>query len=115
MNIDDRQKEFRTQPKRFTPTHHHHHNGKRTSNALSRPSMRSADVLKGRGASRGGGRGGRGGGAQQSHRKENILDLSKYQDKQIRVRFTGGREGSLLLTLLLLRHSLASVALIDSV
>lgn len=77
--------------------------------------MRSADVLKGRGASRGGGRGGRGGGAQQSHRKENILDLSKYQDKQIRVRFTGGREGSPLFTLLLLQPLLASVALIDSV
>ena len=77
--------------------------------------MRSADVLKGRGASRGGGRGGRGGGAQQSHRKENILDLSKYQDKQIRVRFTGGLEGSLLPTLLLLWSLLALVALIGSV
>ncbi|KAK3943982.1 hypothetical protein QBC46DRAFT_253014 [Diplogelasinospora grovesii] len=53
---------------------------------------------------RGGGRGGRGGG--QSHgrggggghgsherpRKENILDLKKYMDKRINVKFNGGRE-----------------------
>ncbi|KAK0390695.1 hypothetical protein NLU13_0198 [Sarocladium strictum] len=59
-----------------------------------------------RGGSRGGGRGGggrgggRGGGAggQQQHqekerpKKENILDLSKYMDKQITVKFNGGRE-----------------------
>jgi len=46
----------------------------------------------GRGASRGGGRAG--GGGSHPQRKENILDLSKYQDKSIRVRFTGGREGT---------------------
>lgn len=39
---------------------------------------------------------GGGGGTHQPQRKENILDLSKYQDKQIRVRFTGGREGNFL-------------------
>ncbi|KAJ4678496.1 U6 snRNP-associated protein Lsm7 [Exophiala dermatitidis] len=50
---------------------------------------------------RGGGRGGqgRGGGghhqSNQSHekpKKENILDLGKYVDKQITVKFNGGRE-----------------------
>ncbi|KAI0109400.1 U6 snRNA-associated Sm-like protein LSm7 [Hypoxylon sp. NC0597] len=51
---------------------------------------------------RGGGRGGHGadsgasGGAQQQERerpkKENILDLSKYVDKRITVKFNGGRE-----------------------
>lgn len=58
----------------------------------------------GRGGGRGGDRGGRGGGrggaqgggaAGQTERpkKENILDLSKYMDKQITVKFSGGREG----------------------
>jgi len=57
----------------------------------------------GRGGGHGGGRGGRGGGrggaqhANQSHekekpKKENILDLTKYVDKQINVKFNGGRE-----------------------
>ncbi|KIV95904.1 hypothetical protein PV10_03505 [Exophiala mesophila] len=48
---------------------------------------------------RGGGRGGGGsGGAQQGNqahekpKKENILDLTKYIDKQINVKFNGGRE-----------------------
>jgi len=56
------------------------------------------------GGGHGGGRGGRGGGgrgashqANQSHdkekpKKENILDLTKYVDKQINVKFNGGRE-----------------------
>lgn len=58
---------------------------------------------------RGGGGGGRGGGgagsgaanAQQQQqqererpKKENILDLKKYMDKRITVKFNGGREGS---------------------
>lgn len=55
---------------------------------------------------RGGGRGGGGGGGyrgggygsgsqQQAEKpkKENILDLTKYMDKAITVKFTGGREG----------------------
>jgi U6 snRNA-associated Sm-like protein LSm7 len=64
-----------------------------------------------RGSFRGGGRGGRGGegghrggrgggrgghGASQNAerpKKENILDLSKYVDKEISVKFNGGREG----------------------
>lgn len=43
--------------------------------------------------SRGGG--GRGGGAQAAEKpkKENILDLTKYMDKEITVKFNGGREG----------------------
>jgi len=42
----------------------------------------------------GGGRGGHGGGQQGQERpkKENILDLGKYMDKQITVKFNGGRE-----------------------
>lgn len=49
---------------------------------------------------RGGGRGGRGGqksggggGAQEKPKKENILDLNKYMDKEVQVKFNGGREG----------------------
>ena len=54
------------------------------------------------GAGRGGGdRGGRGGGrggAQagqpaEKPKKENILDLTKYMDKEVSVKFNGGREG----------------------
>ncbi|KAI9795509.1 MAG: Sm-like protein lsm7 [Piccolia ochrophora] len=51
----------------------------------------------GEGGHRGGGRGGaRGGGGQQHSaerpKKENILDLTKYMDKDINVKFNGGRE-----------------------
>lgn len=54
----------------------------------------------GRGSSGGsGGRGGHSSGGGQQHgdrekpKKENILDLGKYMDKQITVKFNGGREG----------------------
>ncbi|KAI5357859.1 Putative sm-like protein Lsm7/SmG [Septoria linicola] len=52
---------------------------------------------RGRGESRGrgggGDRGGRGGGqAGAEKKKENILDLSKYLEKGITVKFSGGRE-----------------------
>lgn len=48
-----------------------------------------------RGGRGGGDRGGRGGGhAGGERKKENILDLSKYMEKDIRVRFNGGREGT---------------------
>lgn len=58
----------------------------------------------GRGQHRGGGRGGRGGAAggaggdqnKERPKKENILDLSKYMDKRITVKFNGGREGKLI-------------------
>lgn len=55
---------------------------------------------------RGGGRGGRGGSSGRGGgggpagdkgerpKKENILDLAKYMDKQINVKFSGGREGT---------------------
>ena len=54
----------------------------------------------GRGGGRGGaGRGGGKAGAQNSQaekpKKENILDLTKYMDKEISVKFNGGREGKL--------------------
>lgn len=75
--------------------------------------------FRGRGGGGGGGgghRGGRGGqhgggnhhhqegGGERSERpkKENILDLSKYQDKEIRVKFAGGREGAFSFFLFLL-------------
>lgn len=59
--------------------------------------------FRGRGGGGGGGRGGgergRGGGARGGHtqgaekpKKENILDLAKYMDKEIMVKFNGGRE-----------------------
>ncbi|KXH27500.1 LSM domain-containing protein [Colletotrichum salicis] len=54
---------------------------------------------RGRGGGRGGGGGDRGGaqgsgGDRERPKKENILDLSKYMDKQITVKFNGGREGA---------------------
>lgn len=45
---------------------------------------------------RGGARGGHGGGAAgqtERPKKENILDLAKYMDKELTVKFSGGREG----------------------
>lgn len=58
----------------------------------------------GRGQHRGGrgGRGGAAGGAggdqtREKPKKENILDLGKYMDKRITVKFSGGREGKLAL------------------
>ena len=55
------------------------------------------------GRGQGGGRGGRGGGGgnrgggqsgqSEKPKKENILDLTKYMDKQVNVKFNGGREG----------------------
>lgn len=55
---------------------------------------------RGRGGGRGGhaeGRGGaQAGGERERPKKENILDLGKYMDKRITVKFTGGREGGFL-------------------
>jgi U6 snRNA-associated Sm-like protein LSm7 len=48
----------------------------------------------GRGGSRGGGDAGSGGDRERP-KKENILDLAKYMDKEITVKFNGGREGEL--------------------
>jgi len=47
----------------------------------------------GRGGARGGAQAGGGAGQTERPKKENILDLSKYMDKQITVKFSGGREG----------------------
>ena len=44
---------------------------------------------------RGGGRGGASQGQAEKPKKENILDLTKYMDKEITVKFNGGREGTL--------------------
>ena len=60
----------------------------------------------GRGGARGrGGGGAAGGGAdraqgqqqQEKPKKENILDLTKYMDKEVCVKFNGGREGTSIL------------------
>lgn len=47
----------------------------------------------GRGGGGGGGRGGHNSQQQERPKKENILDLGKYMDKRITVKFNGGREG----------------------
>ncbi|BCS18404.1 putative small nuclear ribonucleoprotein (LSM7) [Aspergillus puulaauensis] len=66
-----------------------------------RGSFRGGGRSRGGGYDRSGGRGGHGkggggGGAQQQEKpkKENILDLNKYMDKEVRVKFNGGREVS---------------------
>ena len=60
-----------------------------------RANFRGGGDRGGRGRGRGNDRGGRGGGNQQGteRKKENILDLAKYMDKEISVKFNGGREG----------------------
>ena len=56
-------------------------------------------TARGRGGERGRGAGGRGGHTQgaEKPKKENILDLAKYMDKEIMVKFNGGRESELAL------------------
>ncbi|MCJ1353348.1 MAG: Sm-like protein lsm7 [Icmadophila ericetorum] len=67
--------------------------------------MSERGSFRGRGGGRGGGGGGRGGaqgggsaahagghGQTEKPKKENILDLTKYMNKEINVKFTGGRE-----------------------
>jgi U6 snRNA-associated Sm-like protein LSm7 len=55
---------------------------------------------RGRGSDRGGRGGGRGsaavGGTEQKERpkKENIIDLNRFMDKQLKIKFNGGREGT---------------------
>ena len=51
----------------------------------------------GRGGGGGGGRGGHNSQQQERPKKENILDLGKYMDKRITVKFNGGREGKCLI------------------
>ncbi|KFA76218.1 hypothetical protein S40288_07671 [Stachybotrys chartarum IBT 40288] len=74
-----------------------------------RPAQRGRGGGRGGGGGGGGFRGGRGGGGgrggagagrseggaagdREKSKKENILDLAKYMDKQITVKFNGGRE-----------------------
>lgn len=54
-------------------------------------------AARGGGGERGRGAGGRGGHTQgaEKPKKENILDLAKYMDKEIMVKFNGGRESEL--------------------
>ncbi|KAL4994283.1 hypothetical protein BDV10DRAFT_189159 [Aspergillus recurvatus] len=67
-----------------------------------RGSFRGGGRNRGGGYDRSSGRGGHGksggagGGAQQQEKpkKENILDLNKYMDKEVQVKFNGGREVS---------------------
>lgn len=64
----------------------------------------------GRGGRGGGNRGGRGGGnndqgERERPKKENILDLNKYMDKEITVKFSGGREGTIELLLFISNES----------
>lgn len=68
--------------------------------AASDQSMSERGQFRGGRGARGGGRGGRGDhSGKDGHapgtekKKENILDLNKYIDKQITVKFSGGREG----------------------
>lgn len=66
----------------------------------------------GRGGGGGGGRGAHGGagaGGAQAERpkKENILDLSKYMDKRITVKFSGGRESKQFLVIMEKRRGTA--------
>lgn len=83
--------------------------------------MSERGAFRGRGGRGGGGYGSRGGrGGNQQHgqsesqgsgqryektererpKKENILNLAKYMDQKVRVKFSGGREGWLLMLLL---------------
>ena len=68
-----------------------------TQKMSDRASFRSGSSGRGGGGRGGyqsrGGRGGAGaGGDDRKPRKENILDLAKYADKEITVKFAGGRE-----------------------
>lgn len=69
---------------------------------------RQRGSFRGRGGPGGSGRGGsRGGGNQGSYNRdqqerkprEAILDLAKFMDKSITVKFNGGREGTFIYTL----------------
>lgn len=61
-----------------------------------RGNFRGARGGRGDRGGRGTDRGGRGGSQATGteKKKENILDLNKYMDKEIMVKFSGGREGA---------------------
>jgi U6 snRNA-associated Sm-like protein LSm7 len=54
-----------------------------------------------RGGRGGGGRGGAAGGTEQKEKpkKENIIDLNRFMDKELKVKFNGGRESMALITI----------------
>lgn len=70
-----------------------------SSRGGNRGNARGGSASRGSNQSRGGGRGGAAGGAggagnsADKAKKEAILDLGKYLDKKVRVKFMGGREG----------------------
>lgn len=72
--------------------------GGRGGNNNGGPSGRGGSGGRGGHSARGGGRGGARGGSSSGHnaserpKKEAILDLTKYIDQKIRVKFAGGRE-----------------------
>jgi hypothetical protein len=65
--------------------------------SLTRVATQGRGRGRGRGGSQGGpasgGRGGHGARGEDKPRREAILDLAKYTDKKICVKFTGGRQG----------------------
>lgn len=77
----------------------HHSSGRGGGRGGGRGSSEHHRGGRGGGPHRGGGGAGGARGAQHSQgggerpKKENILDLGKYMDKQITVKFNGGREG----------------------
>lgn len=81
---------------------HHGQVGTKLSEPIlkqSRGNNSSRGTSRGGSGARGGGNSGRGGAggakSEDKPKREAILDLSKYLDKRIRVKFTGGREGTL--------------------
>jgi len=62
----------------------------RGSSSSNAPSSRGGASTRGGG--RGGGNAGNGAGGERQ-KKEAILNLAKYQDKEVRIKFQGGREG----------------------
>jgi U6 snRNA-associated Sm-like protein LSm7 len=53
---------------------------------------RGGESRGGRGGGRGGGAAGAGGGDKEKPKKENIIDLNRFLDRELRVKFNGGRE-----------------------
>lgn len=77
-----------------SPTPHHHVN--KSQQMSERGNRGGRGGGRGRGGGDRGGRGGAAGGgnAGPERKKENILDLNKYMDKAVTVKFNGGREGT---------------------
>jgi U6 snRNA-associated Sm-like protein LSm7 len=56
---------------------------------------RGGESRGGRGGGRGGGGAGAGTDPKDKPKKENIIDLNRFLDKQLKIKFNGGREGIL--------------------